>query len=81
VTFLCSPFEHRVLDIIKEEAKRRGGEPVPTVVILAYLGAVPPRTLRWWLGKMEEKGLVRRPSPRGGWLPAPELTWVPAASP
>jgi hypothetical protein len=68
---LCTPFEHRLLDVIERES-RRSGAPVSTVNISAYVGTVPPRTLRWWLAKMEAKGMVRRPSPKGGWLPTPQ---------
>lgn len=45
------------------------GGPVQTADIAAYANCAP-RTARKYAVLLEREGVITRPSPRGGWLPA-----------
>src|SRR5262249_15638751 len=65
---LVTRLERYIVQLLNEVRRRQGGEPVSTTTMAAHLGR-PERTVRYWLVKMERKGVVKRPSPKGGWLP------------
>lgn len=62
-----SPFEIRLLSSIRQISRNNGG-PASTVTISIVVGGVHERTVRRWLRRLERQGMVRRPSPKGGWL-------------
>jgi Mn-dependent DtxR family transcriptional regulator len=63
---MMTPFEDRLLDVIAD-VSRRTGRPARTIALAAHTG-IPERTVRWWLvNRMEPRGVISRPSPRGGW--------------
>lgn len=46
------------------------GKPVRTAVLAELIGVAAVRTVRKYLARLEQAGLVTRRSPKSGWLPA-----------
>lgn len=59
------PFEQRLIALIQENI-RYAGRPCPTRVLVNETGQCP-RTVKWWLHRMEEQGRVARLTPNTGW--------------
>ena len=63
------PFADVILRVLADLARLRGG-PVASRLLADFVPGAALRTIKWYLAKLERAGLVRRRSPRGGWLPA-----------
>jgi hypothetical protein len=65
---MCA-FERQVMGMVRWLG-RRCGRPARTRLIAELLGR-PVRTVRWWLRRMEQQGMVCRPAgPKSGWAAA-----------
>lgn len=64
-----SPFAEYLWSTLRSLVRTSGGSPCRTVILAGLLN-MPVRTLRWHLAQLEARGVVTRPSPKGGWLPA-----------
>lgn len=61
-----TPFEQYLLAHINELC-RNTGRPARPVALVARTG-LPDRSLRRYLHGLEERGLIRRATPRTGWI-------------
>lgn len=68
MAFNLLPFADVILGLLAR-LSGRARRPASTVALATRLGAAP-RTVRWYLAKLERAGLVCRRSPKSGWLPA-----------
>ncbi len=65
------PFIKRLINEIVKLV-RNTGAPARTIA-LAMTTHIPESTIRYWLRKAEDSGLIQRRGMRGGWLPVPDV--------